>query len=70
MFEKMLFPSLCLGALYPLDLSHPASYSINDGIPKDLRSLTYITVGTAIKHITISKIGHKERLPPPPSTSS
>ena len=34
-----------------VDLSHPAGYSINDGIPKDLCSLTYITVDTAIKHI-------------------
>ena len=34
-----------------VDLSHPAGCSINDGIPKDLCSLTYITVDTAINHI-------------------
>ena len=34
-----------------MDLSHPAGCSINDGIPKDLCSLTYITVDTAINHI-------------------
>jgi len=34
-----------------IDLSHPTGHSINDGIPKDLCSLTYITVDTAIEHI-------------------
>jgi len=34
-----------------VDLSHPVDFSINDGIPKDLCSLTYITVDTAINHI-------------------
>jgi len=34
-----------------VDLSHPANNSINDGIPKDLCSLTYITVDTAVNHI-------------------
>ena len=34
-----------------VDLSHPADHSINDDIPKDLCSLTYITVDTAINHI-------------------
>ena len=33
------------------DLSHPMGFSINDGIPKDLCSLQYITVDTAIRHI-------------------
>ena len=32
-------------------LSHPTGCSINDGIPKDLCSLTYITVDTTINHI-------------------
>ena len=34
-----------------VDLSHPADFSVNDGIPKELCSLTYITVDTAIHHI-------------------
>jgi len=34
-----------------VDLSHPSGHSINDGIPKDLCSLTYITVDTAIEQI-------------------
>ena len=34
-----------------VDLSHPVDFSINDGIPKDLCSLTYITVDTAINRI-------------------
>ena len=34
-----------------VDLSHPVDFSINDGIPKDMCSLTYITVDTAINHI-------------------
>ena len=31
-----------------VDLSHPVGFSVNDGIPKDLCSLSYITVDTAI----------------------
>lgn len=34
-----------------VDLSHPSGYSINDGIPKELCSLTYITIDTAIEQI-------------------
>ena len=34
-----------------VDLSHPSGHSINDGIPKDLCSLTYITIDTAIEQI-------------------
>ena len=34
-----------------VDLSHPSGHSINDGIPKDLCSLTYITADTAIDQI-------------------
>ena len=34
-----------------VDLSHPKGFSVNDGIPKDLCSLSYITVDTAIWHI-------------------
>ena len=34
-----------------VDLSHPTGHSVNDGIPKDLCGLTYITIDTAIKHI-------------------
>ena len=34
-----------------IDLSHPAGRSVNDGIPKKLCSLTYITVDSAIQHI-------------------
>ena len=34
-----------------VDLSHPQGSSINDAIPKELCSLTYITVDTAIKYI-------------------
>ena len=34
-----------------VDLSHPVDFSINDDIPKDLCSLTYITVDTVINHI-------------------
>ena len=33
------------------DLSHPANHSVNDGIPKTLCSLSYITIDSAIKHI-------------------
>jgi len=32
-------------------VSHPVDFSINDSIPKDLCSFTYITVDTAINHI-------------------
>ena len=35
-----------------VDLSHPVELSVNDGIPKELCSLSYITVDTAINHIT------------------
>jgi len=35
-----------------VDLSYPDGCSINDGIPKDLCFLTYITVDTVIKQIT------------------
>ena len=34
-----------------IDLSHPAGHSVNDGIPKSLCSLSYVTVDTAIRHI-------------------
>ena len=34
-----------------VDLSHPSGQSVNDGIPKDICSLTYITVDTAIEQI-------------------
>ena len=34
-----------------IGLSHPAGHSVNDGIPKSLRSLSYVTVDTAIWHI-------------------
>ena len=34
-----------------VDLSHPSDHSVNDGIPKDLCLLTYITVDTAIEQI-------------------
>ena len=34
-----------------VDLSHPSGQSVNDGIPKDLCLLTYITVDTAIEQI-------------------
>lgn len=34
-----------------VDLSHPAGHSVNDGIPKSLCSLSYVTVDTAIRHI-------------------
>ena len=34
-----------------VDLSHPVGSSVNDGIPKELCSLSYITVDTAINHI-------------------
>ena len=36
-----------------IDLSHPASRSVNDGIPKNLCSLTYITVDSAIQRIQL-----------------
>ena len=31
-----------------VDLSHPSGHSINDGIPKELSSLTYIAIDTSI----------------------
>ena len=34
-----------------VDLFHPSGHSVNDGIPKDLCGLTYITVDTAIELI-------------------
>ena len=34
-----------------VDLSHPVGHSVNDGISKQLCSLRYITVDTAINHI-------------------
>ena len=34
-----------------VDLSHPVGHSVNDGISKQLCSLKYITVDTAISHI-------------------
>ena len=34
-----------------VDLSHPADFSVNDGIPKELCSLTYITVDITTHHI-------------------
>ena len=34
-----------------VDLSHPSGQSVNDGISKDICSLTYITVDTAIEQI-------------------
>ncbi|XP_065918904.1 uncharacterized protein [Dysidea avara] len=34
-----------------VDLSHPPGFSVNDAIPKELCSLNYITIDTAIKHI-------------------
>ena len=35
-----------------VDLSHPPGFSVNDGIPKDLCSLHYVTIDDAIKQIT------------------
>ena len=40
-----------------IDLSHPAGHSVNDGIPKSLCSLSYVTVDTAIWHILNTGIG-------------
>ena len=34
-----------------MDLSHPSGHRINNGIPKDFCSLTYITIDTAIEQI-------------------
>ena len=31
-----------------IDLSHPAGHSVNDGIPKNLCSLSYVMLDTAI----------------------
>lgn len=42
-----------------VDLSHPTGHSINDGIPKHLCGLTYITVDTAIEHILTSGNGSR-----------
>ena len=38
-----------------VDLSHPPGFSINDGIPKDLCSLHYVTSNDAINQI--AKLG-------------
>ena len=43
-----------------VNLSHPSSGSINAGIPKELCSLKYITVDSAIDHI--KSIGHEALL--------
>ena len=40
-----------------VDLSHPAGHSVNDGIPKDLCSLTYITVDMAIEQLVTLRKG-------------
>ena len=34
-----------------VDLSYPSGHSVNDGIPKDLCSLNYITIDDAVNHI-------------------
>ena len=34
-----------------VDLSFPADRSVNDGIPKELCSLKYITIDDAVEHI-------------------
>ena len=34
-----------------IDLSHPSDHSVNDGIPKSLCSLSYITIDSAISKI-------------------
>ena len=34
-----------------VNLSHPAGHSVNNGIPKSLCSLFYVSVDTAISHI-------------------
>jgi len=34
-----------------VDLSHPHGFSVNDAIPKELCSLSYTTIDTAIEHI-------------------
>ena len=34
-----------------VDLSHPSGHSVNDGIPKKLCGLKYITVDDAVNHI-------------------
>ena len=41
-----------------IDLSHPAGHSVNDGIPKSLCSLSYVTVDAAIWHILNTGHGH------------
>ena len=40
-----------------VDLSHPTGHSVNDGIPKTLCSLSYVTVDTAIGHILSMGLG-------------
>ena len=35
-----------------VELSHPLGFSVNDGIPKDLCSLHYISIDDAINQIT------------------
>ena len=47
-----------------VDLSHPPGHSVNDGIPKDLCGLTYITTDTSIEHILNYwpwHLAHKDR---------
>ena len=34
------------------DLSHPGGRSVNDGIPKELCSMTYVSIDDAIRKIT------------------
>ena len=63
---------------HQFDLSHPKSKSINDGIPKDLCSMSYITVDDAINRITqigpgalaLSKSRYQKRFPLAPNTPS
>lgn len=38
-----------------VDLSHPRGHSVNDGIPKHLCSLSYISVDDAIDHILLTE---------------
>ena len=60
-----------------VDLSHPSGHSINDGIPKELSSLTYIAIDTSIvrantdawQRFIASKNRHKERFSFASSTS-
>jgi len=61
-----------------IDLSHPKGHSVNDGIPKPLCSLRYVTIDDAIKGIIqlgkgilLAKIDiYKECIPPSPSPPS